>query len=154
MHHHCPTGFLYTVLGWVRVWQQALLIGLVWELGDILSACGRACAAPMWLMATDFSTAAVWGCNYVTGARGPKSLPKCLLSLAGNSHLLGHWGFRPEFDWGPGCLSHLTTPQQQTPITLNRWSGFLFIIYSTSKKAGKRQKITPESGKPVASLYL
>jgi hypothetical protein len=24
-------GFLYTVLGWVRVWQQVLLIGLVWE---------------------------------------------------------------------------------------------------------------------------
>jgi hypothetical protein len=35
-------GFLYTVLGCVKVWQQILPIGLVWELGDTLSACGRA----------------------------------------------------------------------------------------------------------------
>lgn len=33
-------GFLYTVLGWVRVWQQVPPIGLVWEFGETLSACG------------------------------------------------------------------------------------------------------------------
>jgi hypothetical protein len=41
--------FLYTVLGWVRVWQQALLIGLVWEVWGNIFACGRA-----------------WCCSYLT----------------------------------------------------------------------------------------
>ena len=34
-------GFLYTVWGWVRVWQL-VLINLVWEFGETLFACGRA----------------------------------------------------------------------------------------------------------------
>jgi hypothetical protein len=38
-------GFLYTVLWLVSVWQQLLPIGLVWKLGDSLSACGRAWGA-------------------------------------------------------------------------------------------------------------
>ena len=39
-------------------------------------------------------------------------MAKCLLFLAGYGHLLGHQGFKPELNQGPGCLSQLTTPQE------------------------------------------
>jgi hypothetical protein len=50
------------LLGWVRVWQQVLPNGLIWERRDALSACKRAWgAAPRWLMATDLSTEGLQG---------------------------------------------------------------------------------------------
>ena len=44
----------------------------------------------------------------MTGARGPRGTDKCLPSLAGNTHLLGRKGFKPELDQGPDFLSQLT----------------------------------------------
>ena len=37
-------------------------------------------------------------------------MAKCLLFLAGDSHLMGDQGFKPELNQGPDCLSQPTAP--------------------------------------------
>jgi hypothetical protein len=56
-------GFLYTVLGWVRVLQQVLPIGLVWELGGTLSVLGVLLLLDWWPQTSLWG--AVWDSSYV-----------------------------------------------------------------------------------------
>lgn len=79
---------LCTVLGWIRVWQLLLHIGLVWELGDTLSTCRWAWSgAPTWLMTKNLSTWDIVVCKYMIRAWfQEQARQKTLQTL---------WGFKP-----------------------------------------------------------
>ena len=57
----------------------------------------------------------MWKGVTATGARGPRDMAEHLLFLSVN--LLGHLSWKPELDWGPGCLLQLTSPQARKHMT-------------------------------------
>jgi hypothetical protein len=66
----------------------------------------------------------LWGfvgvCSYITRAKG-QGVWQNYFTLQGcplRGHLQGHWGFKPELDEGPGCLSQ-PTALQFIPSTYN-----------------------------------
>jgi hypothetical protein len=65
----------------------------------------------------------------VTGAKGPRSMAKRLPFLAGDSHLLGHRGFKPELDQGPGCLSQLIMSHIYVVFSFFFFFFFLLCVY-------------------------
>jgi hypothetical protein len=58
----------------------------------------------------------LWEALAVTGARGPRGIAEHLLFLAGDSHLRGQQGSKPELNRALGCLPQLTTPQEPTVV--------------------------------------
>ena len=49
--------------------------------------------------------------------------------LADDSHLPGHWSYKSELDWGPGCLSQLIIPSLPIPISAMPISTHPFLRY-------------------------
>ena len=106
-------GFLYTVLGWVRVCNR--YFSLVWSesFGQTLFTCGKAlCYSYVTDDHVSLGEGGLWEAEAARGGCGPGGMAKNLLSYAGgNHHPPGH----QTFAW-PGTRPSVHSPPPQGPL--------------------------------------